>query len=356
MEEKNTRRIAYITVSIIGGGALIYLFFKHLFFLVLPFFIAWGIAFITRPLADAVNRKTHIPARPLRAVFSILISVLSIGVLCLTVFMLASELWRLLSGLGDGEVLRDLIERITEGGLLGSIFDAFGGRITEVFYEVIISVATSLGSLVTTWLGAVPRVFLFILVTVIASVYFAIDLDRVNSFVKGMIPKKIYEWLSVFRRGFFLAGLSYLRGYAILMLITFGIMLSGLMLLGAEYSLLLAFIIAIADVLPVIGVGTVLIPWGIYEIVFSDSRLGIGLLVLFGVYEIIRQLLEPKIIGKNLGVHPLLSLILIYLCYSLFGFGGILIVPIATVLINIALGKKNTAEVGKGGIREANGA
>jgi predicted PurR-regulated permease PerM len=332
---------------ILGGGALIYLFFRYLFLLVLPFLIAWGIAFMTRGIADRINKKTGFPRRALRVILALLTSLSLIGAVSLVTWLLAAELWRLLSGFGDGAGIRGLIERITDGGMFGSIFDAFGDRIADVFYEFAVSIASSLGQIVSGWLGAVPKIFLFILVTVIASAYFASDLDRINAFITRLLPKRVISWLSFFRRGFFCAGVGYVRSYLTLMALTFGIMLVGLMILGEEYSLLLAFIIAFADLLPVIGVGTVLIPWSIYEIAVGNNSRGVGLLVLFGVYEIVRQLLEPKIVGKSLGVHPLLSLVLIYLAYSLFGFGGILIVPIAIVLIKIWFGKKYSAEVEK---------
>lgn len=347
LEQSNVLKYAAITVMILGGGALAYLFFRYLFLLLLPFLIAWGIAFMTRPLADRINKKTAIPRRVIRVILASLTALSLIGLVSLVAWLLAAELWRLLSGFGDGAGIRGLIDAITDGGIFGGVFEVFGDRLADVFYEFAVSIASSLGRIVSGWLGAVPRILLFILVSVIACAYFALDLDRVNVFFVRLLPKRVISWLSLLRRGFFSAGVSYVRSYLTLMALTFGIMLVGLMILGEQYSLLLAFIISFADLLPIIGVGTVIIPWSIYEITLGASGRGIGLLILFGVYEIIRQLLEPKIVGKNLGVHPLLSLLLIYIGYSLFGFGGILIVPIAIVLIKIGLGKKYSAEVDK---------
>ena len=91
---------------------------------------------------------------------------------------------------------------------------------------------------------------------------------------------------------------------------------------------------ALLDALPLIGVGTLLVPWSIYQFIFGDVRVGVGLLVLFGVHEILRQITEPKIIGKSLGIHPVLSLILLYVGYSIFGFFGLLLIPIAAVVVN----------------------
>ncbi len=345
MKENQLRTLAYATVSILGGGALLFLFFKHVFLLVLPFLIAWAIAFMIRPLAAAIGKAVKIPQSVLRATLAILISVAVLSAVSLGVWMLAMELWRLLSGIGEGEALRELIDRITSGGIFGGIFDTLGDTLGEIFYDLILSLATSLGGVITGAAAAVPRILLTLVITVISTVYFSYDLERVNSFVTGILPPRVLSWFVSFKRGFFSVGLKYIRSYLFLMLITYAVILVGLVLLGRPYALLLALVIAVLDLLPVIGVGTVLVPWSVYELVLGDTGVGVGLLVLFAAHTFIRQLAEPKIVGKTLGVHPIITLLLLYVGYSLFGFVGLLLVPIVTVLIEITVREKNTAEV-----------
>ena len=352
MEERKIRIAAYIVALIIGGGALLFLFFKHLFLVVLPFLLAWALAFAVRPIAESIGKKIKIPKRVLRAILAVLISLTVIGIVGLLVWAISAELWRLLSGLGSGNALRELVDRITSAGIINKFFDTFGDRLGDVFYELLISVATALGKAITSWVGAVPKILLFILITVIASVYFALDLEGVNLAVSRIAPPSVYRFLKGIKNGAFSVGVRYLRSYLILMLMTFVIMLVGLLVLGRPYALLLAFVISALDVLPVIGVGTVLIPWGLYELAFGEVSVGIGLIILFFAYELIRQLAEPKIIGKHLGIHPLLSLLMLYVGYSLFGIVGILFVPAAVVLINVTLSKNDTAEVEEGTVTE----
>ena len=356
MKENRLRLGAYITVLALGGGVLAYLFFKHALSAVLPFLIAWAIAFATRRAAAAISKRTRISKRVIRAVLAALVSVAFIGAVCLIGWLLVSELWRLLSGLGDGKALRDIVDGITSLGPLGELFDSFGDKLANIFYEILVSVASSLGGAVTSLLGAVPRVVLFVLVTVIASVYFALDLDRINSAVKAALPKKVIGWLCKFRYSVFDVGVKYLRSYLLLMLLTFGIMIVGLTVLARPYALLLSFVISILDVLPVLGVGTVLIPWGIYEVALGDSRIGIGLFILLAVYTLVRQLAEPKILGKQLGVHPVLTLCLVYVSYTVFGIAGILLVPLLVVILNAAFSKNDPTEVDKCADAEHNGA
>jgi predicted PurR-regulated permease PerM len=115
--------------------------------------------------------------------------------------------------------------------------------------------------------------------------------------------------------------------------------------LGVEGSATLAFFVAILDILPVIGVGTVLIPWSIIAFLMSDTSLGIGLIVLFLVNAVIRQLIEPKILGKSLDLHPLLTLMLIYVGFSLFGIWGLILLPLLAVSILFGLKNKGSAKI-----------
>ena len=111
--------------------------------------------------------------------------------------------------------------------------------------------------------------------------------------------------------------------------------------------MLLAAVISLLDLLPVIGVGTVLVPWSIWMLMSGDGRGAVGLLILFAVNEVVRQIAEPKIFGMNLGIHPLLTLILLYVGYSLLGLVGLLLLPVVSVIVSVAVNKGKTADVGK---------
>ena len=128
-------------------------------------------------------------------------------------------------------------------------------------------------------------------------------------------------------------------------MITYATLLVGLLLLGVEHAAVVAFFIALLDILPIIGVGTVLIPWSIYELAIGDSALGIGLILLFLANAVIRQISEPKIVGKSLDLHPIITLITLYVGYALFGLWGMLLLPVAAVCISTALKGDNAAKV-----------
>ena len=128
-----------------------------------------------------------------------------------------------------------------------------------------------------------------------------------------------------------------MRSYLLILVITFFEMLVGLFLLRAPYPFVMALLIATLDLLPVLGVGSVLIPWGVWSFVVGKTPFGIGLFVLFVFHTVLRQIIEPKIVGKNLGVHPLLTLLFLYVGYSVFGIIGLLLVPVFTVLAQVVV-------------------
>ena len=130
------------------------------------------------------------------------------------------------------------------------------------------------------------------------------------------------------------------------MLITFGIMLIGLFILGIERAALIAVIIALLDLFPILGVGIVLVPWSIFELALGNNGRGIGLIVIFVSYTVIREIIEPKIIGKSLDVHPALTLVSLYVGYALFGGLGLIVFPILAVLVCQLFKKDKSTEVG----------
>ncbi len=341
------KKTAYFFVAAIGAGLSIYVFVKYIFVHVLPFLIALGIAMLVTPLAELLHRKTKIPKRILRVTFAILITLGAIALVCIGVWRLSLEVWHFLDKANAEESLMQLINgELLSGGLLGDLFGGLTDEIVSAIYSFAISLLGSLARVVSEIISAVPRAFLFVIVTVISSAYFAWDLDKLKSIVKDRLSDKQISFLRRVRRGTLSVVAKYIGAYFLLMCITFVVMLIGLTVLNVKYNLLLSVIIAVVDILPILGVGTILLPYSLYAFATHNTYLAVGLIILFGAYTLIRQVLEPKIVGKHLGIHPLLTLSLIYISYSLFGFLGLILVPIIVCIIDIFLKKKDTADVG----------
>ena len=174
----------------------------------------------------------------------------------------------------------------------------------------------------------IPEIILTVAVLLISAFYFCTDKERIGKGISSLMPDTMRSKLPETKKKITRTLTSYLKAYLLIMLLTFCEMFVGLSLLGVNYALLLSVIIAIVDILPILGTGTILIPWALFSFAVSNSKLGIGLLILYAAVSIIRQLIEPKIVGDSLGIHPLATLASIYVGIKLLGFGGIFIGPI----------------------------
>ena len=164
-------------------------------------------------------------------------------------------------------------------------------------------------------------------------VYFATDSGTISSGLLSILPDKWQKKLPHLKLKLTKTLTGYLKAYLLIMLITFLEVFVGLSVLGAEYAFILALIVAIVDLLPILGTGTVLVPWSVFAFLGSDIGLGIGLLVLYGVTIVVRQIIEPKIVGKAVGLHPLATLASVYIGLELLGFAGIFIGPIIVMFL-----------------------
>ena len=125
---------------------------------------------------------------------------------------------------------------------------------------------------------------------------------------------------------------AYLRAYGLLFLLTLVQLLIGFAIIGVRYAFLVAFLISILDLLPALGAAAVLVPWSALSFASGNVRTGAGLLVLAGVVTLTRQIAEPKIVGKSLGLHPLIALFAMYVGLELFGAAGLVIGPCACII------------------------
>ncbi len=341
-------RIFHLIFISIGALLLGFIFFKYLLPILLPFIIAWGIAFAVRPASRAISRWTHLSVRVISPVLAVLLITLAVGAVASLVVALGAQGWEFLSGLVKNGELEAIISRLLnpfEGRLDGAFSAELEGHLSEAVGELISSALSSLAQLLTEVVTGVPKFLFFLLITLIATVYFSVDLDSINAWVLGILPERVRGIILRFKENSLKIVLKYARSYAVIMLVTFAIMLIGFTALSVEYALLFAALVALLDALPVLGVGTVLVPYSVVSFIRGNASLGVGLLVLFAVNEIVRQLIEPKILGKHLGLHPLLTVVLLYAGYTLLGIAGLVLLPVLAVAVKALITKNEPTEV-----------
>lgn len=349
MNREKTQEVVFWLLGIILFTVILVVFMKYILPVILPFLIAWAVALAVRSPAKRIAERIRVPERIIRLALAIAVTAILFGVVSLVLWQLIGALWGILSDIGKGEGLYEILMQISSPSLPifgDGIPPELAERISEAVRSMLSSTLASLAGAVTLWVSVVPRAFIFLIVTLISLVYFNLELERINALVRAVLPERAGGLLSKIRHSIFEVGLKYVKSYLLIMLITFGIMLVGFLIIGVSRAPLIALIVACLDILPIIGVGTVLVPWSIFEFAGGNHAVAVGLLVLFVVNEIIRQFSEPKIVGKSLDIHPLLTLVLLYVGYSLFGISGLILVPIITALLGL-IKKNESTEVGK---------
>ena len=353
------RKAANITVIALGIAVFFWIFFKYALSALMPFLLAAVISALVSPIAKKVSKKTKIPQKISAGAILILIFSFTLTLLYFAISKLILELGDLLARLSEspdmiGNALQGLVDRLTGNGthfsFLQKIFDS--EALKSLGIDINSALRDALGSMISSLTGAlpsaavslikeIPNVLLFIIVFLIAAFYFSADMGSISNSLSSVLPDRWAAKIPVIREKFKKTVTGYLKAYFLIMLLTFFEMLAGLTLLGVEYALIMAIVISVVDILPILGAGTVLIPWAIFALISSNTPLGVGLLVLYAVTLVARQFIEPKIVGSTLGIHPLATLASVYLGLKFLGFVGIFVGPMVALLLRELFFKKN---------------
>lgn len=323
---------------------VIYLCFKYLLSYLAPFIIGFGIAYLIRPLADWLNKKVKMRPKA-AAVFAAFIFYIALSiVISILVGLMGSQVKQLLSNLPNIlindfiPIVKDFSEFIVStisklSVQLGSDLSNSLNSLISTLIDVTKTVSATLLGLVTTQVTKLPIYLIGLLFTVISSIYFCIDYRRIVDFF--FVQFSSAKRKNIMKIKDFMVGIvgKFLKAYLIIFIMTFLELVVGLVLLKVDYFLPIAFIIAALDILPLIGSGAFLLPWAIGSFVTGAHPLGVGLLVLWGIITVIRNIMEPRIVSNQIGLHPIISLISIFLAIRLLGFSGIFLGPIIAMLI-----------------------
>lgn len=349
MEKRLGFIINSIYALIIAG--IVYLVFKYAIFVVMPFLLGFAVAALINPVVRFLSRRYDLKRRPAGIMLLLLFyatigMLITIGVVRLTVFFgeVSGEL---------PDLYRDRLEPALNKlfGYINSFVDRlyaiFGGE-SEVLSErlggIFTSIKSSLGDTISdisvkaltrlsSAAAAIPGIIIELLFAVISSFFFTVDYENILSLAKRLLPKRTVDLLCRLRGRVFKVAGKYLRSYALILLITFGELSLGLVLLGVDNAVLIAFCIALFDILPVAGTGGIMIPWAIFSLIGGDWGFAVGLVVIWAVITIVRNIIEPKIVGRQVGLHPLLALIAMFVGTKLFGLVGLFLLPLTLAIV-----------------------
>ena len=333
-------RIGFWAVVIL----LVILCLKYVLPFLLPFVVAFLIAaLLNKPimlLAEKLNGKRVVPAILMTLLFYVAAAAL-FSLLGLRVFMFVWETVRALP-----QLYRNTLEPALETmfSSLEVYLDELDPAVVTALTDNMNSALGSLGSFVTNAsvriisyisgvAAAVPGSFLNVIITIIVTFFLAIDYPKVTGFILRQLPEKADFYIGEVRD--YVGGtlLKCLASYALILCITFLEISVGLTVLRVPNAILIALCIAVFDILPVLGTGGIMIPWGIISLIMGKWVLGLGLLVLYVIITVIRNIIEPKIVGHQVGLHPVVTLLSMLAGLQLFGIIGLFGFPITLSLL-----------------------
>lgn len=356
-------RTAAILFCVGAGSALLYLSFRFAFPFFLPFLIAWLISLAVRPLAEGLARRTGLSKSLCAALLLLLFLGGALFLVGASVWRLVLELQHLLERLlSEGGGVDDWVEEsfdffdavtsrigflrhIGAGERFAAFRDAFNKAVADMIGSLLTSLTAGIPAFLTGLIAALPSAFLVTFVTVISSFYFCIDGEKIANALCRCLPSSMQRRIPAWKQGLKRISWRYLKAYLLLLLLTFAELFLGFSILRVDYAFLLAILIALVDLLPVLGVGTVLLPWAVVLLIQRNFYMGFGLLILFFAVLLLRQIAEPKLIGKSLGLHPLLALFAGYAGWWLLGFWGLLLGPFLALFCKTLFEQQRTSDV-----------
>ena len=354
IENKKNFIINFLYYGIFAG--LYYVVVRYAFGYILPFIVAGVLAITLQKPIRFISNKLHIKAHgAISTIFVLLIVCAIVGSVGVLGWVLINELKEFSAYLfsrfnsvdelimSAEEFLITLAAKLPRG--IGNTVSAY---ITDLFNNVSTqNTSIDMNLLSAPLSGAwnvvkgIPSAFVSVLVTIISCVFMSAEYDVIKNMILGMLPKRKGEKLVTSKQTVTRGVSKIIKAYITLMCITFVEMFLGLNLMkligvyDGGYIFIIAFVTSIVDIVPVLGTGTVVVPWAVYNLATGNIGFGIGLLVLYGVITVLRQVLEPKLVANQAGLPAIATIMAMFIGVRLFGGFGILLLPLTVIILKL---------------------
>lgn len=336
---------------------------RYLLPVLMPFLVAFVLAFLIQRPAAWIARRLRAPKGRLSVLLLVLVYVAVFGVAFSGGGRVFAVIREFVIDVPDiyrrdilpllNYVLEGVAENLSEADpFVSAQIENSLQQAVQSIGQMVSGLSVTLLQMVSEFITGVPSVLIRVVLTVITSFYICSDYDRILAALWRLLPDR---WQNLCR-DIKQYGLNmirvYIRSYSLLFLLTFTELTIGFLIFQIPHSLLVAVLIAIFDILPVLGTGGVLIPWAVILAVIGNYPLAAGILILYVIITVVRNSVEPRIVGKQIGLHPLLTLIAMFTGVSLAGLPGLILLPMA-VMIFVNMEKNGAIHI-FGGIKEEN--
>ncbi len=327
---------AVILVLIIWALPKVLLFF-------LPFVIGWIIAWIATPAAKFFEEKLKIK----RKMGSAVVIIVVIGGVVLAAYLIGAKLFHELVGfLQDLPTMWQALENdINEiADKFSSLYEklpveirdtinGIGAQASEFGAELVGKISSPTLEAVSSFAKKLPTIVIGIIMCLLSAYFFVAERDSFAETVRKLVPDTLQYRLSLMKRSVIGAVGGYFKAQFKIEIWIYLLLVIGFFILDVNYALLIGVGVALLDFLPFFGTGTVMVPWAIIKFLSADYKMTIGILLIWGISQLVRQIIQPKIVGDSIGVPPIPTLFLLYIGYQFGGVIGMIIaVPIGIIV------------------------
>lgn len=337
------RRLILRFIILVLGLAFVFLALPRLIRLFLPFLIAFGVVMLINPLVHRINKRFGISRRMIALVVDVVVFGLIASILGIIVYTLIIEAVALATYL---QANMDRIIQSLDGleNNLSWIYSFlpqwFVDTLTIFEDRLIIFLQDSSGSILSFILNltrsltlTIGNFLIALLIAILAAYFMLVEYSRVSTMSRRRMGRRFSRTLILLKKSVIQSLGGFFRSQLLIAGIAFVVMYLALVLYGQAYALLIAFILAIVDLLPLIGTIAVLLPWGLLAMLNGDIQKGIFLIGLGIGFFLLRRILEPKIVGSQTGLHPLVALVSIYVGLQISGVWGAILGPLVVMLV-----------------------
>lgn len=338
---------ALANIAIALGVLLLFVFaLPRLLVYFSPFVVGWVISLIAAPLVQFFEKKMKLK----RKAGSAVVIVVVIGLVILLLYLIGSILVEELIGFIDsipsiwasaeadfkdiGKNLEVIYRRFPSNlqDSITEISEQVAGYVGELFGRISAPTITAVGN----FAKQLPTVLIGIIMALLSSYLFVAERDTIAEWFRQKTPASIQNRYGMMKRSFVKAVGGYFKAQLKIEVWMYLLLFVGLSILRVEYAFLIALGIAFMDFFPFFGTGTIMVPWAIIKILSSDYKMAIGLLIIWSVGQLARQIIQPKIVGDSIGVAPIPTLFLLYIGYKVSGVIGMIIaVPIGLIVLTM---------------------
>ena len=319
--------------------AIVLLFSKYILPILTPFIIAFAVASLFNWITKLMGFKRESLRRLVAMLFcSVLYALVFISVLMAGAKLIneAGSILAAIPSTFSNQIMPFLDTMATR---LETAVTPYDSQLASYIDSLTTSVVSTLGKTVTDFsktavvfvtncATSIPGLIVQIVITVISTFFIILDYDKICRFLLKLVPSGRRELFSTSLHYTKTMIAVYIKSYSLLFLLTFVELSIGFLILKIRHPILLATMISIFDLMPILGTGGIVLPWALISLLIGDWMRAVGLLVLYLVITGIRQTLEPKIVGKQIGLHPLATLVSMLLGLKLFGLVGLFGVPV----------------------------